>query len=269
MIGRPRRNRPEPSGILASTGHENGADRASGSSAPHQLPAAADRAAGARVVVRGLAKRYRLTPEVSITAADGIDLTVEPGQIVAVTGPSGSGKSTLLHLIGAIERPDAGTITVDDTEVATLTRSALARYRRSIGFVFQRYNLLPALSALDNVTTPVLPYPTDFDKKTRATQLLAQVGLAGRESSLPSRWSGGQQQRVSIARALIGHPRLILADEPTGNLDSHTGAEILQLLLGLRDTAGVTIMIATHDTAIAARADATIHITDGRVTSDG
>ncbi|MDN5765116.1 MAG: ATP-binding cassette domain-containing protein [Humibacillus sp.] len=122
----------------------------------------------------------------------------------------------------------AGPITVDDTDVATLTRSALARYRRSIGFVFQRYNLLPALSALDNVTTPVLSYPTDFDKKTRATQLLAQVGLAGRESSLPSRWSGGQQQRVSIARALIGHPRLILADEPTGNLDSHTGAEILQ-----------------------------------------
>ncbi|OFE15181.1 ABC transporter [Humibacillus sp. DSM 29435] len=186
--------------------------------------------------------------------------------MIAVTGPSGSGKSTLLHLIGAIDRPDAGTITVDDTEVTTLTRGALARYRRGIGFVFQRYNLLPALTALDNVTAAVLPYPTDFDKKTRAAALLAQVGLAGRENSLPSRLSGGQQQRVAIARALIGRPRLILADEPTGNLDSHTGAEILALLLGLRDTEGVTIMIATHDPTIAAQADHTIHITDGQIT---
>ncbi|MDN5766459.1 MAG: ABC transporter ATP-binding protein [Humibacillus sp.] len=269
MIGLPRRNRTQPTGTQHphhTEGEDNAAALVDDPAQVSHPSVASEGPAGARVVVRGLAKRYQLTPEVTITAADGIDLDVEPGQITAVTGPSGSGKSTLLHLIGAIDRPDAGTITVDDTEVTTLTRGALARYRRGIGFVFQRYNLLPALTALDNVTAAVLPYPTDFDKKSRAAALLAQVGLAGRENSLPSRLSGGQQQRVAIARALIGRPRLILADEPTGNLDSHTGAEILALLLGLRDTEGVTIMIATHDHQIADTADTTIHITDGQIT---
>ncbi len=223
---------------------------------------------GAAVQVSGLHKTYGLDTGQQIRAADDLTLNVQPGSVVAVTGPSGSGKSTLLHLIGAIDRPDAGTITVDSTTVTALKARPLAQYRRTVGFVFQRYNLLPALSALDNVLAPVLPYRTSYDKQDRARELLASVGLQGRETSLPSRLSGGQQQRVAIARALINTPRLLLADEPTGNLDSATGAEILRLLLNLRDTHGMTILLATHDPAIAAQADRLLRMRDGTLTDD-
>ena len=169
-----------------------------------------------------------------VIAADDVTFTIEAGAFVALTGASGSGKSTLLHMIGAIERPDSGVITVNGTEVTALRGAAQADYRRTVGFVFQRYNLLPALTALDNIIAPVLPYRTSWDKRDRARQLLAAVGLAGRERSLPSRMSGGEQQRIAIARALINTPALLLADEPTGNLDSANATEILDLLARLR-----------------------------------
>ncbi|GAA3450475.1 ABC transporter ATP-binding protein [Dactylosporangium matsuzakiense] len=217
--------------------------------------------------IEGLTKRFR-TGGAQIVAADDLSLEVGAGSFTAVTGPSGSGKSTLLHLVGAIETADAGTIAVDGVEVTGLRRKKLSEYRRSVGFVFQRYHLLPALSALDNVIAPVLPFRVGFDKRERARELLDSVGLAGRERSLPAQLSGGQQQRVAIARALIGGPRLLLADEPTGNLDSATGGQILDLLLNLRDERGMTVLLATHEQAIAARCDRMIRLTDGRIEED-
>jgi len=222
---------------------------------------------GALVRVADVSKTFPLGGGRQLSAVRDVSLTIEPGTVLAITGPSGSGKSTLLNLIGAIDRPDEGEIEVDGQKLTGLSRNQLADYRRSIGFVFQRYNLLPALTALDNVLAPVLPYRTAYDKVSRAGELLAQVGLAGRERSLPSLLSGGEQQRVGIARALIGSPRLLLADEPTGNLDSATGAEIVKLLLSLREENGMTIVIATHDSDLAATADRHLRLHDGQVTT--
>ncbi len=222
----------------------------------------------AAVSLDGVTRRYRVDAEQAITALDGVSLDIAAGAAVAVSGPSGSGKSTLLHLIGALERPDEGTITVDGRELGALSRGELAAHRRRVGFVFQRFNLLPALTVIDNVMAPVLPYRVDFDKQARARELLVAVGLEGRETSLPSRLSGGQQQRVAIARALINRPPVVLADEPTGNLDSRTGAGIVDLLLGLRREFGVTIVLATHDSQVAARCDRVVRLLDGRVTDD-
>ncbi len=226
------------------------------------------RAAVTALELRGVSKRYHTGGSQPVTAADDVSFTVAAGEFVALTGASGSGKSTLLHLIGAIERPDSGTIVSGGTEVTALRGAALAAYRRTVGFVFQRYNLLPALTALDNVLTPVLPYRTGWDKPARARQLLEAVGLAGRERSLPARMSGGEQQRVAIARALVNTPHLLLADEPTGNLDSRTAAGILDLIAGLRREHRMTVIIATHDPQIAARADRLIRLRDGAVTDD-
>jgi putative ABC transport system ATP-binding protein len=224
-------------------------------------------AAGA-LELRGVSKRYGSGRDGQVTAADDVTFTVEAGGFVALTGTSGSGKSTLLHMIGAIERPDSGVIISNDTEVTALRGSAKADYRRSVGFVFQRYNLLPGLTAIDNVIAPVLPYRTGWDKRRRARELLAAVGLAGRERSLPSRMSGGEQQRIAIARALINTPALLLADEPTGNLDSGSATEILDLLTRLRAEHGITIVLASHDLQIAARADRLIQLRDGAVFDD-
>jgi putative ABC transport system ATP-binding protein len=221
----------------------------------------------ASVSVAGLVKSFR-AGDTKVTAIDGLTLDVAPGSVVAVTGPSGSGKSTLLHLVGAIDRADEGRITVDDLEITALRRSRLAAYRRRIGFVFQRYHLLPSLTALDNVIAPVLPYRVGYDRAKRARELLDAVGLAGRERSLPSQLSGGQQQRVAIARALMGDPGLLLADEPTGNLDSTNGGQILDLLLDLRERRGMTILLATHEQHIAARCDRLVRLTDGRLVED-
>jgi putative ABC transport system ATP-binding protein len=201
----------------------------------------------------------------AVAALDGVTLTIAAGATVALSGPSGSGKSTLLHLLGALDRPDRGRVIVHERDLGTLSRRELAAHRRTVGFVFQRFNLLPALTALDNVLAPVLPYGPD---DARATALLAAVGLAGREDALPSRLSGGEQQRVAIARALVNSPRLILADEPTGNLDSRTGREIVDLLLELQARDGITIVIATHDAQVAARCGRVIRLLDGRVTED-
>jgi putative ABC transport system ATP-binding protein len=223
---------------------------------------------GADVTVTHVVKAFRLGGGQQLTAVNDVSLGIAAGTVVALTGPSGSGKSTLLHLIGAIEQADSGTITVAGRQIVGLSRRKLADYRRSLGFVFQRYHLLPALTALDNVLTPVLPYRTPFDKTARARELLAAVGLAGREDALPSRLSGGQQQRIAIARALIGQPALLLADEPTGNLDSATGAEILDLLLELREQRGMTIILATHDAQVASRTDRLVRLRDGQVIDD-
>ncbi len=218
--------------------------------------------------LHAVSKRYGTGQGGQVIAADEVTFTIQAGAYVALTGASGSGKSTLLHMIGALERPDSGTIAVNGTEVTGLRGNALADYRRTVGFVFQRYNLLPALTALDNVLAPVLPYRTTWDKRDRATQLLAAVGLAGRERSLPARMSGGEQQRIAIARALINTPALLLADEPTGNLDSATATEILDLLARLRAEHHITILLASHDPQIAARSERLIRLRDGAVIDD-
>jgi len=220
------------------------------------------------IELRGVSKHYGTGGAEPVAAADNVSLTFEPGGLIALTGASGSGKSTLLHLIGAIERPDSGTIISGGTEVTALRGGAVAAYRRTVGFVFQRYNLLPALTALDNVIAPVLPYRTGWDKLARGRQLLDDVGLGGRERSLPSRMSGGEQQRVAIARALISTPHLLLADEPTGNLDSHNATGILDLLTRLRRESQMTVIVATHDPQIAARCDRLIRLRDGAVIDD-
>ena len=218
--------------------------------------------------LRGVCKRYGNGQGGQVTAADNVTLAIEAGAFVALTGASGPGKSTLLHLIGALERPDSGVIISNGTEVTALRGAAQADYRRTVGFVFQRYNLLPGLTALDNVIAPVLPYRTSWDKRQRARQLLAAVGLADRERSLPSRMSGGEQQRIAIARALINTPALLLADEPTGNLDSGNAAEILDLLTRLRAEQHMTIMLASHDPQIAARAERLLRLRDGAIIDD-
>ena len=218
--------------------------------------------------LRGVSKRYGTGQGGQVTAADDVTFTIEAGAFVALTGASGSGKSTLLHMIGAIERPGSGVIISNGTDVTALRGAAQADYRRTVGFVFQRYNLLPGLTALDNVIAPVLPYRTRWDKRARARGLLAAVGLAGRERSLPSRMSGGEQQRIAIARALINTPALLLADEPTGNLDSGNAAEILDLLARLRAEHGMTIILASHDPQIAARSERLIRLRDGAVVND-
>jgi putative ABC transport system ATP-binding protein len=220
------------------------------------------------VELRDVSKRYGTGSDQPVTAAGHVSFTVDAGGLVALSGSSGSGKSTLLHLIGAMERPDSGTIMSGGHEVTALRGAALAAYRRTVGFVFQRYNLLPALTALDNVLVPVLPYRTGWDKAARGRRLLEAVGLAGRERSLPSRMSGGEQQRVAIARALINTPHLLLADEPTGNLDSHNATAILDLLARLRRENQMTVIIATHDPQIAARCDRLIRLRDGAVIDD-
>ncbi|HWK28877.1 MAG TPA: ABC transporter ATP-binding protein [Solirubrobacter sp.] len=219
------------------------------------------------IALDAVVRRFRLPDGASLAAVDGVSLTVEAGEAVALAGPSGSGKSTLLHLIGALDRPDGGRVHVDGRDLAAASRRELAEFRRGVGFVFQRFNLLPALTALENVLAPVLPYRVPFDREARARELLAAVGLAGREAALPSRLSGGQQQRVAVARALIGAPALVLADEPTGNLDSRTGEAIVDLLLRLREERGLTIVVATHDPRLAARCDRVVSLLDGRVSA--
>jgi putative ABC transport system ATP-binding protein len=222
----------------------------------------------AAIELRGITKRYGIGDGREVRAADDVSLSIAQGAFVALTGASGSGKSTLLHLIGALERPDSGAVLASGTDVTALRGAALAAYRRTVGFVFQRYNLLPALTALDNVIAPLLPYRTTFNKRERGRQLLAAVGLAGREQSLPAKMSGGEQQRVAIARALMNTPALLLADEPTGNLDSANATEILQLLATLREQREMTIVLGTHDPQVAAHAERLIRLRDGAVIDD-
>lgn len=218
-------------------------------------------AAGVRV--SEAVKTYVTPGGLRVEALRGVSMSATERSVTALLGPSGSGKSTLLHLLGGMDRADRGSITVHGQDVTRLSRSAQVAYRRTVGFVFQHFALLPALTAADNVMLPLIPYKSRFDPRTRALELLDAVGLGGRSDSLPSQLSGGQRQRVAIARALINEPRLLLADEPTGNLDSTTGAEIMQLLLDLRDQHAVTILIATHDEALAESCDQQVRLADG------
>ena len=227
----------------------------------------ADPPSGVRVEVKDLRKRYS-TGAASVIALDGVTLSVAAGEMLAVTGPSGSGKSTLLHLIGAMDRLDEGQIRVGSVEVGELSRREQVAYRRTIGFVFQRFHLLPALTALDNVAAPLLPRHGVRDLHAQARDLLAAVGLTERSDALPFQLSGGEQQRVAIARALMNEPRLLLADEPTGNLDSAMGAEIIALLLELRKERGMTGVVGTHDPLVASRCDRIVRLRDGRVIDD-
>lgn len=215
-----------------------------------------------------VSKRYLRDGATIVQALDEVSLEVPAAEVIAITGPSGSGKSTLLHVVGGMDKPDAGTIRVGIQDVTSLSRKQLAAYRRTIGFVFQRFHLLPVLTALENVAAPLMPLRTTFDKFSRAGELLTALGLGGKEQAIPSELSGGEQQRVAIARALINDPGLVLADEPTGNLDSETSVQIMQLLLDLRQQQGMTIMIATHDPMIATRCDRIVSLSDGRVTDE-
>jgi putative ABC transport system ATP-binding protein len=219
------------------------------------------------VQVRDLVMRLRSAAGV-VTILDGVTLDVPPGQFVAITGPSGSGKSTLLGLVAGLDRPTAGSIRVDGVDLASLDEDALARLRLAkIGYVFQAFHLIPTLTALENVAVP-LELAGDADALPRATALLAEVGLADRAHHYPVQLSGGEQQRVAVARAMARRPALLLADEPTGNLDSGTGKQIIELLVGLRDTLASTLVLVTHDAALAARADRVVTLRDGRVVSD-
>jgi putative ABC transport system ATP-binding protein len=220
------------------------------------------------IVLSEVVRRFQLADRRPLTALDHVSLRVRRATVVAVSGPSGSGKSTLLHLIGALDTPDEGAVVVNGQDLRRLSRHRQAEYRRHVGFIFQHFNLLPALTVLDNVTAPVLPYRTDFDKQARALELLTALGLESHARQLPSRLSGGEQQRVAIARALINRPSLILADEPTGNLDSRSGAAILDLLLELREQQQITVVMATHDVDVASRCDRMLRLVDGRVRDD-
>ena len=201
----------------------------------------------------------------SVTILDGVTLDVPEREVLAVTGPSGSGKSTLLGLIAGLDRPTAGSIAVDGVDITRLDEDALARLRRdTIGFVFQSYHLIPTLTAAENVAVP-LELAGHAAASARAAELLAAVALAGRADHYPAQLSGGEQQRVALARAVSLRPRLLLADEPTGNLDSTTGGQIIELLLALREEFGATLVLVTHDLALTRHAHRVVRLRDGRL----
>jgi len=219
---------------------------------------------GALIALRDVGKAYRRGEQV-VHALDGIDLALPERGMVAIVGPSGSGKSSLLHLIGAMDRPTSGTVAVAGQVLGTLPESALTAFRRdTVGFVFQSFNLIPNLNALENVMLPMEFAGVAADeRKRRATRLLAQVELSARATHRPRELSGGEQQRVAIARALANDPRLVLADEPTGNLDSKTGRLIYALLKKIAEERAVVVV--THAQSLAALADRVLHIADGRL----
>lgn len=218
------------------------------------------------VAATGVSRRYSIGGG-EIRALDSVDLALTAGELVAVTGPSGSGKSTLLNLIGGLDRPTAGQLAVAGRDLRSLTPSGLAAYRReTVGFVFQAFRLLPHLSAAENVALPLLLAGAARSiAERRAADLLARVGLAARTRHRPSQLSAGEQQRVATARALVNEPRLLLADEPTGNLDSEASALLLDLFAELRAERGLTVLVATHDSELAARADRIVALRAGRL----
>ncbi len=222
------------------------------------------------VSARGLTKTYQLG-EHAVHALREVSFDIHPGEFVAIMGPSGSGKSTLMNLIGALDTPTSGELAINGQSVASLSTDALANLRnRTIGFVFQQFNLLARTSALDNVKLP-LTYCRDVEKQKRAAEFaaarLTEVGLADRMDHVPSKLSGGQQQRVAIARALVNNPSLILADEPTGALDTETSLEIMNLFHRLTES-GMTVIIVTHEPDVAAHAKRLLRVRDGRIVED-
>jgi len=217
-----------------------------------------------------VSKIYKLD-EVEVKALDDVSLKINKNDFLAVTGPSGSGKSTLLHITGCLDRPTKGKVFLEGKDVSILNDSELARVRgRKIGFVFQFFNLYPTLTALENVELPMMIVEKNKkERRERALQLLETVGMRKRAEHLPSQLSGGERQRVAIARALANNPPLILADEPTGNLDSKTGKEIISLLTKLREEEEKTIVIVTHEPTIAKYAEKIIYLSDGKIVRGG
>lgn len=221
------------------------------------------------ISIRGIEKTYQ-AGETSVRALRGVTLEVGEGEFTALAGPSGSGKTTLLNLIGCIDKADAGTLLIDGQDVSTQTKDQLSAFRREkLGFVFQNFHLVPVLTAYENVALALnlLGLP-EKEVSSRTLALLAEVGLEGMGDRLPTRLSGGQQQRVAIARALVKNPRVVLADEPTANLDSQTGRSILELMLRLNQTRGVTFLFSTHDAQVMEFASRLVRLNDGAVTSD-
>ena len=217
------------------------------------------------ILMQGIRKEYHMGDSV-VAALDGVDIHIKPHEFVSIIGPSGSGKSTLMNIIGCLDVADEGEYFLDGQEISDYTEDELAVIRnRKIGFVFQQFNLLPKLTAQENVELPLIYQGMSAGKRrARSEEVLERVGLLDRMDHKPTELSGGQQQRVAIARALAGNPSLILADEPTGNLDSRTGAEVMALFHELHE-AGNTIVLITHDSGIAAQTPRAIHIHDGRV----
>lgn len=223
---------------------------------------------GRVVHIESVSRDYRMGDE-NVHAVRGVSLDVEAGEYVAIVGPSGCGKSTLLHLIGVVDQPTAGSVMINGERVDQMRDAAATRFRlRNIGFVFQRFYLMPALTAAENVELPMAEAGlTRADRRARARELLAYVGLAGRAEHRPSQLSGGEQQRVAIARALANKPALLLADEPTGELDARTGAEVIDLL-GRLNADGTTVVVVTHDEKLASAAKRVVHMRDGQVVDD-
>jgi len=222
--------------------------------------------ADAVIRLEGVTKTYDLEEDIKVNALKNVNLEIDKGDFMAIMGPSGSGKSTLLHMIGCLDRPSSGKIFLDRKDISKLNDSELARLRgKEIGFVFQTFNLYPTLTALENVELPMIIVGENRkDRKERALALLKMVGLEGRAGHLPSQLSGGERQRVAIARALANDPKLILADEPTGNLDSKSGADIMKMLVELNND-GKTVVVITHDHAIASHAQKVVRIRDGEI----
>ena len=219
------------------------------------------------ILATGLEKTVK-SGDRDLTILSGLDLSVPAGEIVCVRGPSGSGKSTLLGLLAGLDHPTTGTVEVAGTDLTGLDEESLAQFRsKNIGFVFQSFHLLPNLNALENVAVP-LEIAGARDAVERARELLDSFGIGERAHHLPSQMSGGEQQRVAIARAVSNEPRVVFADEPTGNLDEETGARIAELLVGVRDRTGATVLVATHDTELAARADRRLLLRGGRLHDD-
>ena len=205
----------------------------------------------------------------TVRALRGVTTTISGGSFQFVLGPSGSGKSTLLYLLGALDRPTTGSITIDGRKVNELSREEQDRFRRhEVGFVFQSFNLLGNLTAIENVLAPFLPIGVSADLRQRADHLVEQVGLGDRRHHRPRELSGGEQQRVAIARALLKQPKLVLADEPTGELDHKTGGEVMGYLRGLREEQGTTVVVVTHDESYIEPGDKILRLLDGRVVSD-
>lgn len=218
--------------------------------------------------LRGIYKRFVIGDEI-VRALDGVDLTINEGEYVSVMGPSGSGKSTLLNMIGLLDSPDAGTYQLDGIETTTQTEEARARLRREkIGFVFQAYHLIPRLTARENIELPmVLAGMPPAQRREQSNEMLKRLSLWERADHLPKQLSGGQRQRVAIGRAIVMKPSIILADEPTGNLDSRSGREVMTLLEEL-NAGGITLLMVTHDTVLGARATRQVVFGDGRVVKD-